>query len=159
MSDEDLPTLPMLDGATSSSEIFVGEEDNDGWIRWRPKIKNEVFDLSVLETNAKIRVHDSIKALLNSWWFGYLQVEFMDYQFEIFPIVPGNYKAAFLERLLGYRNAHQRRLDYIPIGMEIEQNLLLVIRNSTGEVCVEDFEASSYQIICKSLPKFLATAN
>lgn len=154
IADRDLPMLSIPDGA--SSEIFVGDADSEGWIRWRPKAKTEVFDLSVLEKNAKINVHGTIKALLNSWWFGCLSVQFSDYRFDIDPVVPGNYKAAFLQRLLGYRGAHQGSLEYIPIGMEMERDLILVVKNSTGEVFVEDFHTGSYHVICDSLPVFFA---
>ncbi|MDQ1922186.1 SecY-interacting protein Syd [Massilia pseudoviolaceinigra] len=157
IADHDLPMLPIVDGA--SSEIFVGDADSEGWIRWRPKVKNEFFDLSELEKNANIRIHDSIKVLLNSWWFGYLSVKFSDCRFDIDTIIPGNYKVAFLQKLIGYRAAHQGRLDYIPIGMEVERDLLLVVKNSSGEICVEDFSVGSYQIICESLPKFFVTCS
>lgn len=152
IADQDLPSLPIPDGATP--EIFVGDANDEGWVKWRPMVKTEVFDLSELERNAKFEVHASVKQYLNAWWFGYLNVQFRQYHFEIDPIIPGNYKAAFLQQLLGYRRAHESRIDYIPIGMEVERGLLLVVRNSSGEVCVEDYEAGSYEVLCKSLPAF-----
>jgi len=154
IADDDLPSLPIPDGA--SSEIFVGDADSEGWIRWRPQIKSEMFDLSELEKNANIQVHESIKAFLNAWWFGFLSVKFLDFRFDIDPIIPGNYKAAFLQQLLGYRSAHQGHLDHMPIGIEMDRDLLLIVRNSSGEICVEDFDAGTYQVICESLPKFFA---
>ncbi len=152
VADHDLPMSPIPDGATS--QIFIGQADSDGWIRWRPTVKEEVFDLSQLETNARIHIHESIKALLNSWWFACLSVTFAGFRFDINPIIPGNYKAAFLQQLLGYRAAHQGSLEYIPVGMDVERDLLLVVRNSSGEVCVEDFYSASFQVICDSLPAF-----
>lgn len=152
IADQDLPTVPIPDGATP--EIFVGDANSEGWIRWRPMVKTEVFDLSELEKNAGFQVHATVKAYLNAWWFGYLNVQFQDYRFDIDPIIPGNYKAAFLQQLLGYRRAHAGRLDYIPIGMDVERNVLLVVRNSSGDVCVEDVEVGSYQVLCEGLPEF-----
>lgn len=63
VADDDLPMLPIPDGARPG--MFVGDAGSDGWIRWRPSLKDEVFDLSQLEKNATIQIHPSIKGLLN----------------------------------------------------------------------------------------------
>lgn len=152
LTDEHLPTVPIPDGATP--EIFVGDADGEGWVRWRPMVKTEVFDLALLEENAGVQVHATVKAYLNAWWFACLNVQFQDYRFDIDPIIPGNYKAAFLQQLLGYRRAHGGRIDYVPIGMDVERNVLLVVRNSSGEVCAEEVEAGTCRVLCESLPTF-----
>lgn len=156
LSDDQLPPIAIPDGATAG--IFVGVE-NDGWIRWRPKEKDEYFDLFELEKNARIEIHESIKHLINSWWFLYLNIQLNDYCFTIDPIIPGNYKVAFLSKLLGYKKAHNEKLDYIPIGIDLEKDLLLVINNKTGGVCAENFEINEYTPVARNLLEFLELGN
>ncbi len=156
LSDEQLPPMAIPDKAIEG--IFVGRE-NDGWIRWRPREKSEYFDLSEFEKNAKIEIHDSIKYLINSWWFGYLNIQLNDYCFTIDPVIPGNYEIAFLSRLLGYKKAHNGKLDYIPIGIDVEKDLLLVVDNNSGIVCIENYEKNEYMPIAKSLLDFLESGN
>lgn len=152
MEDEDLPQIGVPHGA--SDGIFVGKENN-GLVRWRPRVKDEYFDLIQLEINSGIIVHQSVKDLLNSWWFGFLRIQIGDLFFELDSIIPGNYKSSFLLRLLGYRDAHGGKLDYIPIGMSMETGILLVINNESGEVCTEDYELHMYSVISNSLEEFL----
>ncbi|KER70723.1 hypothetical protein HR51_19615 [Burkholderia cepacia] len=154
--DERLPQMPVPDDATPG--IFVGAEE-DGWVRWRPREKDEFFDLSELENNAKISIPQSIKDFMNSWWFGDLDVQFGENRFAIDPIIPGNYRADFYSRLLGYKRAHQGRLEYIPIGICMMTGDLLVVEIKSGKVCTEEFDAGEYRVISNDLEEFFESGN
>jgi hypothetical protein len=148
----ELPEAPLLDGAEAG--IFESEP-KDGWVKWRPKEKDEYFDLSPLEANANIQFHQSVKDYLNSYWFCTLLVEYKGYELLFDPIVPGNYQKAFLTKLLGYKEAHGGKIEHVPIGFEQNTSLLIVVENETGEVYLEDYEVGEFTKIATDLYQLL----
>ena len=148
-SEGDLIKVPC--GPNPDPRLYVGEADDEGWARWRPAKKDEIYDFSKFEEKAGITLHSSIKECFNSFWFCILLVEYRDQQYEMTPVIPNEYLERFLVQTLYYK---QRRgnFDFIPIGVCLGDGLLLV-DNANGEVVVED--VSGKKTLAASLADFL----
>ncbi|CCN36813.1 putative Syd protein [Vibrio nigripulchritudo SO65] len=147
----ELPECPLLDGADVN---FFEGESLDGWFKWRPKDKVEIFEFSELESAYEFTLHESIKTYSNSYWFCQLLVDFNEHSYELFPIVPGNYKAILSARFSGYFSAHDNETTFVPIGLSTSSSKLLIVENKTGKVCVESLNGER-EFICESLEAFL----
>jgi hypothetical protein len=144
-----LPMAPFDEDAEGF--IYSGAIDEGGWARWRPVEKMVEHDLSDIEEELGVTLHDSIKSYFNSFWFCSLGGKFRDYALQLVPVKPGIELDSFSRNLRGYKLAHEDKLENIPIGFETTQSLLLVVDNSTGEVKLEDSESVSFQPIADSL--------
>ncbi len=65
-----------------------------------------------------IQLHNSIKEYYNSYCFLDLGGNYLGYDFELNPVIPGIELHDFYVSLQGYRGAHDNQLNNIPIGME-----------------------------------------
>lgn len=65
-----------------------------------------------------IQLYNSIKEYYNSYWFLDLGGNYLGYDFELNPVIPGIELHDFYVSLQGYRGAHDNQLNNIPIGME-----------------------------------------
>ncbi|PFD67357.1 SecY interacting protein Syd, partial [Bacillus cereus] len=97
---------------------------------------------------------NSIKEYYNSYWFLDLGGNYLGYDFELNPVIPGIELHDFYVSLQGYRGAHDNQLNNIPIGMEFN-GLLVVVDNENGQVKLEDYESRSFEVICDSLAELI----
>ncbi len=65
-----------------------------------------------------IQLHNSIKEYYNSYWFLDLGGNYLGYDFELNPVIPGIELHDFYVPLQGYQGAHDNQLNNIPFGME-----------------------------------------
>lgn len=56
-----------------------------------------------------------------------------------------------LESLKWYRSTHGGELKHVPIGMDVAQDLLVVVDNKTGVVFVEDHDRASFSPLAKDI--------
>ncbi|MDR4156665.1 SecY interacting protein Syd [Bacillus cereus] len=134
--------------------IYEGEPDTEGYVFWKPLEKNIIHDFSDIEKDLGIELHNSIKEYYNSYWFLDLGGNYLGYDFELNPVIPGIELHDFYVSLQGYRGAHDNQLNNIPIGMEFN-GLLVVVDNENGQVKLEDYESRSFEVICDSLAELI----
>ncbi|WP_245831723.1 SecY-interacting protein Syd [Oceanobacillus senegalensis] len=97
-----------------------------------------------MENEFGIKFHNSIVEYFNSYWFAELDGFIKNYYVKLEPVLPDYELNSFSDLLNGYRNNHQNKLNYIPLGME-GNGLLVVIDNSSGKVYLEDFERKNFE--------------
>ncbi|KMP34605.1 SecY-interacting protein Syd [Bacillus albus] len=134
--------------------IYEGEPDKEGYVFWKPLEKNIIHDFSDIEKDLGIQLHNSIKEYYNSYWFLDLGGNYLGYDFELNPVIPGIELHDFYVSLQGYQGAHDNQLNNIPIGMEFN-GLLVVVDNGNGQVKLEDYESGSFEVICDSLAELI----
>lgn len=49
--------------------IYSGEEDEYGYISWKPIEKGVEFSFDEIESQYNVQLHDSVKQYFNSYWF------------------------------------------------------------------------------------------
>jgi len=136
------------------SAIYVGEVDSEDYISWRPVEKNEFYDFQPMEEDLGCKIHPSVKAYFNSYWFADLDGFFKDHYIKLESVLPNAYIQSYSSRLREYKNNHNHTLDHIPLGME-GNGLIVVVDNRDGSVKLEDFERNAFEAISESIEQFI----
>lgn len=146
-----LPTAPWR--ADVDPSIWQGPPNDEGYAPWRPLEKTVRHDLAALAPDLG-PLHPSLDAYFNSWWFCALEGAHGPYGISLEVVLPGIELDSFLRKARGYAGAHGGRLDHVAIGVEFD-GFLVVVDNRTGEVALEDFEQSSFEVIAPSLENLI----
>ena len=152
-TDNTLPMTVRLEEAEPF--IYVGAENDDGWIQWRPIEKAAKHDFTDIETELGATLHRSIKEYYNSYWFCALAGSYRSRGVSLFPVVPGLAPGDFVDRLRACKDAHGGKLETVPIGLEANSDLLIVVDNRTGYVFVEDHERGTFERLASSLEELI----
>jgi len=152
-TDNTLPMTVRLDEAEPF--IYVGEENKDGWIQWKPLEKELQYDFAPIEEELKVNLHVSIKEYYNSYWFCTLGGAYREYSISLDPVIPGVAFNDFNEKLRGYKREHNGKLEKIPIGLEAGQDLLVVVDNETGQLLIEDHDRGIFEMLATSLEELI----
>lgn len=130
-------------------DIWVGEPDDEQWCAWRPIPKEGKAPLA--EALGGLEVHPSLHAYFDHWWFLSLDGSVGETVVSFEPNRPGLDPQAWVDQARAYAAAHDGRLDHVPIGLDNESGLQIVVDNRTGQLAIEDWERDSYEIIAESL--------
>lgn len=144
-----LPVTPYDEEVESF--IYGGEPDEEGWVSWRPVEKQDEDDMADVERELGVALHPSVKEYFNCFWFCSLGGRAHGHAVQLEPVQPGVGLEDFVRNLRGYKGAHGGRLDNIPVGVETGQGMLVVVDNETGEVKLEDYESSSFELLAADL--------
>ncbi|MBC2582754.1 SecY-interacting protein Syd [Clostridium sp. DJ247] len=135
--------------------IYIGEQDKEGWIRWKPIKKDKVHDLKDIEEELGIKIHNNIKEYFNSYWFIRIRASYNSYKISLDGVQPSDKRYnEFKWKLRGYKNNHEGKLNYIPLGL-VNNMDSLVLENETGKIKVENYEAETYKTIANSLEELI----
>ncbi|PGZ95418.1 SecY interacting protein Syd [Bacillus pseudomycoides] len=135
--------------------LYEGEIDDEGYILWKPIEKNIIDDFIHLEQEMGVQFHQTVIEYFNSYWFAELNGFYKKYFIELEAVLPNIEFGSFKERLKGYKDNHQDRLNHIPIGIE-GNGMLVVIDNEDGKVKLEDFEFGSFETISESIQELIS---
>jgi SecY interacting protein Syd len=144
--------------------LFVGKP-KEGAVEWKPQEKLEQSDFGKIERKAKTELHSSVKDYYNAYWFLTLAGKIGEHFVSLNPVIP---KVALKElektlfgavygpyRTSGYIEAHGGVLTQVPIGLHSPSDLVVVVDNRTGAVCVEDHETDRLETIAASLAELI----
>jgi hypothetical protein len=148
-----LPKIAPGDG--EQPLIYEGPPDEYGYVSWRPAKKTVYTDLTPVESAIEMPVHPSVKDYLNSYWFAEMAGKYGNLGITLMPVLPGIELQSFLAKLVGYKEAHNDRLEHIPLGVEFNGDLV-VVNNRTGEVELEDYERGEFRTIAPKLETLIA---
>lgn len=134
--------------------LYIGEADEDEYIYWLPKNKDVITDFSVIEKEYNIVLNQDIKDYFNSYWFLDLKGFFRGTNVILEPVIPGKELDNFMQQLKGYY-AIYNELRYIPLGVEVNNNNLIVVDNMNGKVYFHDMEVEKKQYVAENLGDFI----
>lgn len=134
--------------------LYIGEVDEDEYIYWLPKCKDVITDFSVIEKEYNIVLNQDIKEYFNSYWFLDLKGFFRGTNVILEPVIPGKELDNFMQQLKGYYIMYNE-LSYIPLGIEVNNNNLIVIDNTSGKVYFHDLELNKKQYVAENLGDFI----
>lgn len=129
--------------------IWVGAPDQAQWCAWQPVRKEGAAPLAA--ALGDLEVHPSLHDYFDNWWFLSLEGSIGDAVVSFEPNRPGLDPEGWVGQARGYAAAHGGRLDHVPIGVDNESSLQVVVDNRTGEVSIEDWEMNSFEKIADSL--------
>ncbi|HDR4371110.1 SecY interacting protein Syd [Bacillus thuringiensis serovar nigeriensis] len=135
--------------------IYSGEEDEYGYISWKPIEKGVGFSFDEIESQYNVQLHDSVKQYFNSYWFLELTGWISSYNINLHPVIPGIEPNYFISLVKDYAESKEDIFKFIPIGFE-SNGMLIVLDNNTGEILVEDFELNEYKQITNSLESLIS---
>jgi hypothetical protein len=148
-----LPKVPWDDRVIPF--IYEGDMDQDEYICWKPVEKDIGHDFADIEKVLDGSLHDSIKRYFNSYWFAELAGFYKNYNIILEPVLPGIKLEDLVSQLISYKEAHEDKLQHIPLGLDGENGFLIVIDNSNGNVKIEDCETGKYEVIADSLDQLI----
>lgn len=147
------PQIPF--NAEIDQYLYVGEKDEEGYIFWKPREKDEYDDFQKFEKKLNVTLHSDIKEYFNSYWFLEMIGWIGNCNISLFPVTPGIEPYLFTERVQDYLSLKQREEIYIPIGFE-SSGMLILMNNRTGEIVVEDFETEECRYLSTSLKELIS---
>lgn len=134
--------------------LYVGEVDEDEYIFWQPLVKDCKTEFLAVETQYNIIVNEDIKEYFNCYWFLELKGFFEGDSIVLEPVIPGVELENFCTQLEGYNMTHNG-LDFIPIGVNINNNDLIIVENSTRKVYFEDLDSGQKKYVAENLEEFI----
>jgi len=135
--------------------LYVGDMDEDEYICWLPKNKDVITDFSSIENDYKIVVNQDIKEYFNSYWFLDLKGFYNGTNVILEPVIPGKELEGFIQQLQGYYMVYNE-ISCMPIGFEANNNNLIVVDNSDGNVYYDDLERKEKVYVAESLKEFIS---
>ncbi len=155
---EEYNELPIAIQRKQVDPTFYQGVFEDDWSFWKPKEKTDTTDLDKLEADLELKFHPSIKAYFNSYWFAELAGCIGESRVDLYPVLPDSELDPFASRVKAYvKNKGHKR--WIPIGMESEQDLLVVIDNESGAVLIDDHDREEMIPLAENLPALIASLN
>lgn len=148
-----LPQIPF--NAESNQCLYVGEKDEEGYIFWKPREKDEYDEFQKIEKEWNVILHSDIREYFNSYWFLEMIGWVGNYNISLFPVTPGIEPHLFTNRVRDYLSLKKREEIYIPIGFE-SSGMLILMNNYTGEIFMEDFETEECRYLSTSLKEFIS---
>ncbi|WP_252225282.1 SecY-interacting protein Syd [Clostridium sp. ZBS2] len=135
--------------------IYVGKSNEDDWCKWKPIKKNKINSFEHIEKILCVNINNDIKEYFNSYWFLELEGKFKKKDITLEVVVPERELEMFQNKLIGYKEAHNNELKYIPIGMEEEHGYLIFMENSTGKIKIENHDKGTFRTIANNLEELL----
>ncbi len=134
--------------------LYIGEVDEDEYVNWLPKSKEVITDFSEIEKEYDIVLNQDIREYFNSYWFLDLKGFFKGTNVVLEPVIPGKELDNFIQQLKGYYMMY-KELSYIPLGVEVNNNNLIVVDNVSGTVYFHDLETNIKQYVADNLGDFI----
>jgi SecY interacting protein Syd len=160
------PILRTCDIEGAKPILFVGDEDEEGYVRWVPMEKAEMADFSDIERRLGTTLHPSLVGYYNAYWFMEMGGRLGPHGITLDPVVPGRELSDFEEKLFGGQYGHYRTtgylaehggvLSHVPIGLHHPSDLMLVVENTMGAVAIEDHERGTFEPIAVDLADLIA---
>ncbi|MDR7241924.1 SecY-interacting protein Syd [Priestia megaterium] len=148
-------TLPLIPwNEEVDAHIYVGSQDEEGYIVWKPLEKYENTNFQHFEQRMNMILHDDLKAYFNSFWFLEMIGWVSEYNINLYPVIPGVEPKAFRQRVKNYIFENENST-YIPVGFE-SNGMLVVMNNQSGEIFVENDEDKSYKYLSSSLKELIS---
>jgi hypothetical protein len=148
-------TLPLIPwNEEVDAHIYVGSQDKEGYIAWKPLEKDENTNFQQFEQEMNMILHDDVNAYFNSLWFLEMIGWVSEYNINLYPVTPGVEPEAFFQRVKNYILENENSM-YIPVGFE-SNGMLVVMNNQSGEIFVENGEDKSYKYLSSSLKELIS---
>lgn len=153
-TNSSLPKAPWNEEA--SQFLYVGKPDEEEWVEWRPMPRSDAGeDFAPLELELGVALPPSVKEYFSSYWFCSLGGRYAVHPIQLQAVIPGVGLRDYRRNLMGYREAHGRRLDRVPIGVETRESLLVVVDRSSERVELEDYDAGRFDPLARTLAELI----
>ena len=127
-------------------------------IRWRPVKRSLADDFPGLENALETEIHPDIKAYYGAWWSGNLEAEAPDGHVSLILLWNPDDADRLVENQIGHALVNRRSKSPLSLFFactEPESDLILTVRNDTGEVLLERPGYKPLRTVAGSLGEFL----
>ena len=135
-----------------------GASDPGEFIRWHPVKRSLADDFPGLENALETEIHPDIKAYYGAWWSGNLEAEAPDGHVSLILLWNPDDAGRLLENQIGHALVNRRSKSPLSLFFactEPNSNLILTVRNDTGEVLLERPGHKPLRTVAGSLAEFL----
>lgn len=141
------------------SDIYVGSEDDEGYIVWRIIERTECINSEKLSGEIGFQIHSSLIEFINSYFFLEMSGSYREYEVSFDSIVPNTILSSFISRRCIPLKTNEEKIVLIQIGVineEDNDNLLMCLVNSTGQIVCYDYDKKTIQVISESLNELIS---
>ena len=135
-----------------------GAADPGEFIRWHPVKRSLADDFPGLENALETEIHPDIKAYYGAWWSGNLEAEAPDGHVSLILLWNPDDAGRLVENQIGHALVNRRSKSPLSLFFactEPDSNLILTVRNDTGEVLLERPGHKPLRTVAGSLAEFL----
>lgn len=135
-----------------------GEKEPVQFIRWRPVKRSLADDFAGLERALETEVHPDIKSYYGAWWSGNLEAEAPDGHVSLILLWNPDDVSRLVENLIGHTLVNRKSRSPQSLFFactERDSDLILTVRNDTGEVLLERPGYKPLRTVAGSLAEFL----
>lgn len=135
-----------------------GPGENGEFIRWRPVKRSLADDFPGLENALETEIHPDIKAYYGEFWSGNLEAEAPDGHVSLILLWNPDDADRLIENQIGHALVNRRSKSPLSLFFactEPESDLILTVRNDTGEVLLERPGYKPLRTVADSLSEFL----
>ena len=145
-------------GKPYSRQSANGAADPGEFIRWHPVKRSLADDFPGLENALETEIHPDIKAYYGAWWSGNLEAEAPDGHVSLILLWNPDDAGRLVENQIGHALVNRRSKSPLSLFFactEPDSNLILTVRNDTGEVLLERPGHKPLRTVAGSLAEFL----
>ena len=135
-----------------------GSRDRAEFIRWRPVKRSLADDFTGLEHALETEIHPDIKAYYGAWWSGNLEAEAPDGHVSLILLWNPEDANRLAENQIGHALVNRRSKSPLSLFFactEPHSDLILTVRNDTGEVLLERPGIKPLRTVAANLAEFL----
>ena len=128
------------------------------FIRWRPVKRSLADDFTGLESALETEIHPDIKAYYGAWWSGNLEAEAPDGHGSLILLWNPEDAGRLVENQIGHALVNRRSKSPLSLFFactEPDSDLILTVRNDTGEVLLERPGIKPLRTVAANLAEFL----
>ena len=128
------------------------------FIRWRPVKRSLADDFTGLESALETEIHPDIKAYYGAWWSGNLEAEAPDGHVSLILLWNPEDAGRLVENQIGHALVNRRSKSPLSLFFactEPDSDLILTVRNDTGEVLLERPGIKPLRTVAANLAEFL----
>lgn len=141
-----------------ASEMYVGSEDEHGYISWQLLERKELIKKKSLSEEVGINIHESLIEFFNAYYFFEISGVYKSYDIDFDYIVPNTILKNFVSRRYMSLESGEGEIQLIQVGILTEDsndNLILCLVNNTGQIACYDYDKGVIEIIANSLVELI----
>lgn len=148
-----LPKVPWDEDI--SSLLYQSEPDEEGYVYWKPKLKDIHENFEYIEEILGINVNNSIKEYFNSYWFLNLEGFYNTKRISLEPVEPDKNVLEYFQNIKQYEESIGNSFRYIDIGFISPEDISIAVDNETGKIVKHDYETEEIEVIAESLDELI----
>lgn len=135
-----------------NQSLYIGDPDEEEYIHWKPKLKEEYDDFKKIESLLGIKIHHSLKEYFSSYYFLEFEGFYNSKRITLEPVEPSKDIFTYFNNLKKYEEIKGfSEFRYIHIGIISPEDMSIEFDNRSGKIVKRNYEINTIEEIATSL--------